>query len=251
MSKIFLGFLFGFFSVSFFWARGRRKKSSHFSHVKQIVFSLSLFYFFCAGASASRESLPALRRTRDLVRMKVSEKVFEKVFFSLFEEFEKQKTHIFQPLSVWFHPTLGSKTKNRITLSSREGKNTTASAALSRKNLSERAHFRYFSPTFFLFFLLSLSLSIEKPGRNYKLVSLLIDRAGQRLSRALQKGKNGFFPGRARAWGGRCFRGRGFCFLEKGGEGRAHKGGGRREKQSARHKTNKTTTLWLQEDFVW
>jgi hypothetical protein len=123
VSKIFLGFLFGFFSVSFFWARGRRKKSSHFSHVKQIVFSLSLFYFFCAGASASRESLPALRRTRDLVRMKVSEKVFEKVFFSLFEEFEKQKTHIFQPLSVWFHPTLGSKTNDRITLSSREGKN--------------------------------------------------------------------------------------------------------------------------------
>ncbi len=97
MSKIFLGFLFGFF----FWGPREERKIAHplfFAHFKQTVFSLFLFYFFFfffTGASASRESLLALRRTRDLVRLKDSEKVFEKVFFFLFEEFEKQKTHIF------------------------------------------------------------------------------------------------------------------------------------------------------------
>ena len=175
MSKIFLGFLFGFFSVSFFWARGRRKKSSHFSHVKQIVFSLSLFYFFCAGASASRESLPALRRTRDLVRMKVSEKVFEKVFFSLFEEFEKQKTHIFQPLSVWFHPTLGSKTKKQNNTFQPGGKKHNSFGGLESKKPLGASPFSIFLSNIFSF-LLTLSLSIHRKAGKKLQISLTFDR---------------------------------------------------------------------------
>ena len=165
MREIFHGFFFGFF----FGGPREERKIAHplfFAHFKQTVFSLSLFYFFIfffTGASASRESLLALRRTRDLVRLKDSEKVFEKVFFFLFEEFEKQKnSHFFQPLSVWFHfenPTLDSKTKKQ---------NNSFQPGEKRHNRERRPRVEktsrsepIFSPSFFSF-LLTLSLYPSK-----------------------------------------------------------------------------------------
>ena len=178
MREIFLGFFFGFF----FGGPREERKIAHplfFAHFKQTVFSLSLFYFFFyffTGASASRESLLALRRTRDLVRLKDSEKVFEKVFFFLFEEFEKQKTHIFFNLSLSGFtsktPHSTPKQKNRITLSSLERKDTTESGGLESKKPLGASPFSLHH--FFLFFLLSLSIH-RKAGKKLQ-ISLTFDR---------------------------------------------------------------------------